>query len=160
VGPRGSRRVAFLTATVAVLAAVGTVAAHHRSIQALSVRTDGLLLTIKASDQYHYYDTKLIKATLYQALKMPKEANAQQQAALRTYGDAIKLENKADAEVEHSVRLLQSFELLEVATTLFEISIAFGSLAALTGMRFALWFAAGLSLVGVVAGIYGYAVGH
>jgi len=154
------RIVPFFTAIVAVLAALGTLYSHHRSIQALALRNDAVLLTAKASDQYNYYQTQQLKVTLYQALKMPKEASQEQSASLPVYSDAKALEERADGERDHAEALLNSFETLEIATTLFEIAIAFASIAALTYARIPLWLGAGLTLAGLVLGLYGYFQAH
>lgn len=150
------RLVPFFTAVVAVLAALGTLYSHHRSIQALALRNDAVLLTAKASDQYHYYQSQQLKVTLYQALKMPKEATKEQNASLPVYTEAKGLEERADHEQDRAELLLNSFETLEIATTMFEISIAFASIAALTYARIPLWLAAGLTAVGAVVGIIGF----
>ena len=149
------RLVPFFTAVVAVLAALGTLYSHHRSIQALALRNDAVLLTAKASDQYQYYQSQQLKVTLYQALKMPKEAAKEQQASLPVYTEAKGFEERADHEQDRAELLLNSFETLEISTTLFEISIAFASIAALTYARIPLWLAAGLTAVGLVVGIIG-----
>jgi len=154
------RIVPFFTAMIAVLAALGTLYSHHRSIQALALRNDAVLLTAKASDQYQYYQTQQLKVTLYQALKMPKEAGREQSASLPVYSEAKMLEERADQEQAHAEALLSSFETLEIATTLFEISIAFASIAALTYARIPLWLGVGLSLAGLVLGIFGYFQAH
>ncbi len=150
------RLVPFFTAVVAVLAALGTLYSQHRSIQALALRNDAVLLTAKASDQYQYYQTQQVKATLYQALKMPKEAAQEQRASLSVYTEGKGFEERADHEQSRAEALLSSFETLEIATTLFEISIAFASIAALTYARIPLWLGAGLTFVGLVVGIIGY----
>lgn len=154
------RVVPFFTAVVAVLAALGTLYSHHRSIQALAMRNDVVLLTAKASDQYQYYQTQQLKGTLYQALKMPKDAAREQQISLPVYVEAKGLEKQADQDQERAEALLSSFETLEISTTLFEISIAFASIAALTYARIPLWLGAGLTAVGFVVGIIGYFQAH
>jgi len=158
--PQHERLIPFFTAVIAVLAALGTLYSHHRSIQALALRNDAVLLTEKASDQYQYYQSKQLRVTLYQALKMPKEASAEQHSSLAVYAEAKHLDEKADHEQDHAEALLTSFETLEIATTLFEISIAFASIAALTDARLPLWFAMGLTAIGLVVGIIGYFQAH
>ena len=103
-----------------------------------------MLLTQKASDQYQYYQSKQLKVTLYQALKLPKDASTEQRSSLAVYTQAKHFEEQADREQDHAEALLSSFETLEIATTLFEISIAFASIAALTDARIPLWFGVGL----------------
>ena len=158
--PQHERLVPFFTAVVAVFAALGTLYSHHRSIQALALRNDAIVLTEKASDQYQYYQTKQLRATLYQALKMPKAASAEQRSSLPVYSEAKRFEEQAGHEQDRAEALLASFETLEIATTLFEISIAFASIAALTAARLPLWFGIGLTAIGLVTGIIGYIQAH
>ena len=158
--PSHERIVPFFTAVVAVLAALGTLYSHHRSIQALALRNDAVLLTAKASDQYNYYQGQQLKVTLYQALKLPKEAEHEQTASIPIYLNAKGIEKKAEFEQDRAESLLSSFETLEIATTLFEISIAFASIAALTYARIPLWLGAGLTAVGLVVGVIGYFQAH
>lgn len=154
------RLVPFFTAIVAVLAALGTLFAHHRSIQALSLRNDTLLSTVKASDQYGYYQTKQLKVTLYQALNQRGPLAEEQRSSLVVYAQAKALEGQAEHEQERSESYLNSFETLEIATTLFEISIAFASIAALTDARMILYAGAALTAIGLVVGIIGYLQAH
>ena len=83
-----------------------------------------------------------------------------QRSSLAVYTQAKHFEEQADREQDHAEALLSSFETLEIATTLFEISIAFASIAALTDARIPLWFGVGLTAIGVVLGIIGYFQAH
>jgi hypothetical protein len=47
------RLIPLVTAVIAVLAALGTLFAHHRSIEALVVKNDSIVATAKATDQYN-----------------------------------------------------------------------------------------------------------
>ncbi|MGC2131101.1 MAG: DUF4337 family protein [Candidatus Aquilonibacter sp.] len=154
--PRADRLIPFFTAIVAVLAALGTLYSHHRSIQALALRNDAVLLTQKASDQYQYYQSKQLKVTLYRALKLPKDATTEERSSLTVYSEAKKLEEQADRDQDRAEALLKSFETLEIATTLFEISIAFASISALMGARLPIWLCVALSASGIITGIIGY----
>ncbi|HUA08040.1 MAG TPA: DUF4337 family protein [Candidatus Acidoferrales bacterium] len=158
--PSSDRLVPFFTAIVAVLAALGTLFATHRSIQGLAVRNDAVILTAKASDQYQYFQAKELKATLYSALSQKGKVSEEQRTSLAVFAEAKRLDAEADKEQERADALMRSFEILEIATTLFEIAIAFASIAALTGARFALWPAVALSAVGIVVGIAGYFQAH
>jgi len=154
------RLIPFFTAIVAVLAALGTLYSHHRSIQALALRNDAIVLTEKASDQYQYYQSKQLRVTLYQALKMPKEASVEQRSSLPVYAEAKRFEEEADQKQDRAEALLRSFETLEIATTLFEISIAFASISALMGARLPIWLCIALCATGLVTGIIGYVQAH
>jgi hypothetical protein len=154
--PLHGRLVPFFTAMVAVLAALGTLYSHHRSIQALALRNHAVLLTAKATDQYNHYETTQLRATLYELNKMPNALAEEERTSYGVLAQAKSYENEADVEQDHATSLLKSFETLEIATTLFEISIAFASIAALTGTRLTLIVAACLCATGAVIGIIGY----
>jgi len=156
----GDRLTAFFTAIAAVLAAIGTLYAHGRSIQALAIRNQAVLSTLKATDRYNYWQSKQLKVTLYEALHERKESLEEQRAALAVYDSARALEVQAAEERDQSSVLLHSFETLEIATTLFEISIAFASIAALTGTRILLWSGMVLTALGVILGLLGYFQAH
>lgn len=83
----GNRLVSLAAAIVAVLAALGTLFSHHRSIAALAAKNEAIL---------------------------------------------------------------KSCEILQFATTLFEIAIVFVSISALAGARLLLPFGCGVSVVGLV----------
>ena len=172
-GTHHDRMVPFFTAILAVLAALGTLFSHHRSIQALAMRNEALLLTAKASDQYGYYQAEQLKVTLYQALlatgsshdeaqrrTLRTALDAEQRSSIGVASKAKMLEAQASQQLDHAQSLLTSFETLEIATTLFEISIAFASIAALTDTRLTLWTGAALSAIGFVLAIVGYFQAH
>ena len=158
--PSGDRLTAFVTAVVAVLAAIGTLYAHGRSIQALALRNQALLTTAHATELYSYYQTKQLKVTIYRALNDRKDIPEEQRSSLGVYNQAKELENQAAHERDQSNVMLRSFETLEIATTLFEIAIAFASVGALTNMRALLWGGVTLSGIGIVLGLIGYFQGH
>jgi hypothetical protein len=172
--PRGQDRlIPFLSAIIAVLAALGTTFSHHRSIQALAMRNNVLLLTAKASDQYSYYQTQRLKVTLYQVLiaenpqsqiartgKLRDTLAREQLSSWQVYKRAKDLEKEAQEEQERALSFLDSYERIEMATMLFEISIAFASIAALTGARPMLWVGVALSAIGLAIGLLGYFQAH
>lgn len=165
------RPVAFFTALVAVLAALCTLFSNHRSIVALSLRNEALLTTAQASDQYGYYQSKQLKVTMYQALiasnangpgaqAMRESLRDEQRSSIAVFARAKAFEAQSTQEQAHAQALLHSFETLEIATTLLEISIAFASIAALTHLRLTLWVGVALSSIGVVLGVAGYFQAH
>jgi hypothetical protein len=151
---------AFATTIIAVLAALATLFAHGRSIHALAFRNQAVLLTAKASDLYDYYQTKQLKVTLYTALNDRAQMRDEQRSSLAIYSQAKELEQQAADENARSDKLLGSFETLEIATTLFEIAIAFASISALTETRYMLWSGIILSAIGIVVGLIGYFAPH
>lgn len=165
--------VPLAAAIIAVLAALGTLFSHHRSIQALSVKTEALLQQSKAYDQYNYYQAKRIKVAVYDALiasgtardagarnALRKTANHEEVTSVAILAEARELERRANEEIERSEVILKSFETLEIATTLFEIAIIFVSISALSQTRILLYLGSGLSVVGIAYMIVGYFQGH
>lgn len=145
---------------VAVLAALGTLYSHHRSIQALSLRNQAVFYTAKATDQYNHYETTQLRVTLYELMKRPSELAEEERSSIGIYNQAKKYEQEATDLQDQAVSFLTSFETLEIATTLFEIAIAFASIAALTGTRLTLVVAICLCAAGIVVGIIGYFQAH
>lgn len=165
--------VAITSAVIAVLAALGSLFAHHKSIQALAIKNEALHDTIKASDQYAYYQAKRVRISVYGALiaagvardargreNLESAVDHEETASLAVLGDAKGFEAQAEALQHHSEVELQSFETFEVATTLFEISIVLASISALTRTRALLWTAGGLSAIGIVLMVAAYVVGR
>jgi hypothetical protein len=76
------------------------------------------------------------------------------------YAEAKRFEEEADQKQDRAEALLRSFETLEIATTLFEISIAFASISALMGARLPIWLCIALCATGLVTGIIGYVQAH
>ena len=161
--------IAIIAAIIAVLAALGTLASHHRSIEAITQKNNAILTTAKASDRYTAYQTKRVRVALYSTLlagdvitnpKARADAKTaldhEQASSLAVLGEAQRLEERAAKEQEQSEAMLSSFVTLEVATTLFEISIVLSSISALTESRVLLWVAVGLSALGVVLLPVGY----
>jgi hypothetical protein len=145
---------------VAVLAALGTLYSHHRSIQALALRNQAVLLTAKATDQYNHYETTQLRATIYQLMNKPNQLAEEERSSFGIYSQARAYETEATSLQNRATSLLTSFETLEVATTLFEIAIAFASIAALTGTRLTFVVAACLCGAGLVVGVIGYFQAH
>lgn len=163
-----SMLVPLLAAIIAVLAALGTLFAHGRSISALSYKNEAILTQARASDAYNYYESKRIKFHVYSAFvammddsnprrkPMKRIADKEQRDALPLVAQAKELEKLASEQQEHAEKILKSFETLEVATTLFEISIVFVSISALAQTRVLLYLGCVMSTVGVVYGVIGY----
>jgi hypothetical protein len=161
--------VPLASAIIAVLAALGTMLAHHRSIQALSAKNEAVIVTTRAADRYAYYESQRTRIVIYQALvsagipKTPaarqaltKTADIEQTASLAVLDNAKHLEQESIRAQQRSETLLGSFETLEIATTLLEIAIVFTSISALTSSRILLWLGVGLAGVGTLLGCYGF----
>jgi Domain of unknown function (DUF4337) len=169
----GDWLVPLTSAIIAVLAALGSLFAHHMSIQALSIKNQALHETIKASDQYAYYQAKRMRIGMYNALltadvvrddkgrtNLKAAINHEETSSLAVLGDAKALEAEASHQQDRAETELSSFATFEIATTLFEISIVLASISALTRTRALLWTGTGLSTVGVAMMILAFAQSH
>jgi len=164
----GSRLVSLAAAIIAVLAALGTLFAHHRSISALSAKNQAILAQARASDTFNAYEAKQIRFNIYGALiasglvkdaqtksRLQSSAESENAAAPAVLERAKALESQARNDDERSERILKSYELLQFATTAFEISIVLVSISALSGGRRLLSAGCGLSGLGLVLFIIG-----
>lgn len=161
--------VPFAAAIIAVLASLGTLFSHHRSISALAFKNEAILTQSKASDQFAYYQAKRIKFTIYSALVsagVPKDAAAakalknvadhEATTSLAVLSSAQALEKQAIEDQERSEGTLKSFETLEIGTTLFDIAIVFVSISALSQTRPLLYLGCAMSVVGIAYTAIGY----
>jgi hypothetical protein len=114
----GRASTALAAAIVAIVAAVGTLLANHRSVQALNAKSDATLLQSRAT----YSIVSVVD-------RQPSKTLDELVAAGRN------LEAQADAAEELSDTLLNSYETIEVGTTIGEIAIVFISISALTRTR-------------------------
>jgi hypothetical protein len=174
VGRAGrNRRIAVVTAIIAVLAALGTLFAHHRSIGALSLKNQAILKQARATDTYNAYEAKQIRYNIYRALLSSELVrDAKTRARLETVADqehasspavlerARSLEAEATNDDERSEAILKSYEILQTATTAFEVSIVLVSISALAATRILLPFACALSGVGLVLFVAGLLQGR
>ena len=165
---RSNRLVSLAAAIIAVLAALGTLFAHHRSISALSSKNQAILDQARASDTYNAYEAKQIRINIYRALlDSDLVSDAHKRARLESVTQreganapavlekAQLLEKQADDEDAHSEQILKSYEILQFATTAFEISIVLVSISALAGARVFLPVGCGLSAFGLLLFITG-----
>ena len=170
---KGARLVPLAAAIFAVLAALGTLFAQHRSISALSVKNDSILSQTRALDLYNYYHARRTRLTIYSALlaaegakdaaarkRLESAAAVENSASAQTLAEAKRFEAQSEHEQDRSERILQSFETLEVATTLFEIAIVFVSISALSQTPLLLYLAGGMSSVGLAFLVVGLLQTH
>ena len=164
----GNRLVSLAAAIIAVFAALGTLFAHHRSIAALSSKNQAILMQARASDTYNAYEAKQIRFNIYQALLASGLINnaatrARLESAARAeYGStpillekAKALEREAQNDDLRSEAILKSYEILQFATSAFEISIVLVSISALAGARLFLPLGCALSAFGLALLIAG-----
>jgi hypothetical protein len=169
----GNRPISLVVAIIAVLAALGTLFAHHRSIHALSSKNQAILVQGRATDTYNAYEAGQIRLNIYQALvasdlvrsaktkaKLESVADKVQTSSAATLEKAQSLEEQAKNADERSDRLMKSYETLQFATTMFEVSIVLVSISALAGTRVFLPVGCTLSAVGLVFFIVGLVQYH
>jgi small-conductance mechanosensitive channel len=160
---RGSRLVSLAAAIIAVLAALGTLFTHHRSILALAAKNQAILTQSRATDLYTSYESKQVRYNFYRVLlasdllknsgvrtRLKTAADMENVSAAAALKKARELEEGAALDDERSEKILKSYELLQFATTIFEVSIVLVSISALAGARLFLPLGCGLSSLGIV----------
>jgi len=169
IAKHGSRLVPLAAAIIAVLAALGTLFSHHRSILALTAKNEAILAQARASDKYNQYEAQRVRYHLYTALlvagvpqrqvgidALKQIAEKEQTASLTTHADADDLEKKSRDAEDLAARILKSYETLEIGTTFCEVAIVLVSISALVNGRILLALGCGLSAFGVAFLIVGY----
>ncbi|GAC1498532.1 MAG: hypothetical protein NVS1B14_01580 [Vulcanimicrobiaceae bacterium] len=166
---RGNVWISLTAALLAVLAAIATMLAHSRSTTALLEKNEAILTQAKASDQYNYYESKRIKYHIYNALdqagigaaagqkRVGAVAAHEKKAAGPILLQAQGMEKKSAEHQDRSERALKAYEILEIAVTLFEVSIVFVSISALTKIRFLLYLSGATGAFGAVFLVMGLA---
>ncbi len=169
----GNRLVSLAAAIIAVLAALGTLFSHHRSISALSVKNQAILTQARASDAYNAYEAKQTRYNIYSALlasdlvrsaenraRLESVAQSEQTSSPAVLEKAQALEERAASDEDHAQTILKSYETLQIATTMFEIAIVLVSISAFAGARLFLPLGCGLSAVGLVFFFIGLLQAH
>lgn len=159
-GERRPRWIPLAAAILAVLAAISGFVSNLRATRALIAKNDSIVATARATDTYNEYEAGRIKYYIYQAAidagrggdiaKLRGIANREANKGAPILAKARNYDANAMHENERSERLLFSHEVLEVATTLFEISIVLVSITALVGSRLLPIVAAVASGIGVI----------
>lgn len=160
-------------AVIAVLAALGTLLAHHSSIIALSQKNQAVLAQARATSGYTAYEAKQVRYNVYQALlatdivrnesarsRLQSIAQSEQSSSLPLLAKAQDLEDLVTRYEERSDVILKSYETLQLATTLFEVSIILVSLSAFGSARIFLPIGTVMSAVGLVMLLVGVFQGH
>jgi hypothetical protein len=170
---RGHRITSVAVAVIAVLAALGTLFSHHRSISALTAKNQAILTQARASDAYNKFEAKRIRSQIVYALiqsgvpqteqarkTLQTLADTESQSSLAFQKKANTLEAQADDFDHQSERILKSYETLEIATTFFEIAIILVSISTLVQTRWFVTAGCTLSVVGLAFLIFGFFQGH
>jgi hypothetical protein len=121
--------VAISTAVMAVLAALGSMYSGHQSNEAL-------IMQIKASDQWAFYQAKGIKGEIRRLL--PATGNVKSPDSTAKEQEAVKIiaENDEKESEEH----LQRHVTFSRSVTLLQVAVAISAISIITQKRF-LWFA-------------------
>ncbi len=166
---RGDRITSVVIAIVAVLAALGTLFAHHRSISALTTKNQAILSQARASDAYSKYEAKQVRYQVAQTLiasdiaRTPEArqaltalANRERKTSPGVLAKAQSLEAASEDDDLLSEKVLKSYETLQLATTFFDIAIVLVSISTLVRNRAFLTVGCAISLAGIVFLIIGY----
>lgn len=170
---RGNRGAALAAAIIAVLAALGTLFSHHRSISALTAKSQAILLQARSVDRRNSAEAKQIRSEIYAAMlkagvaQTPQSrqalvsvADREKDAAAAASKEAATFENESLEYDSHSDVSMKSYETLEWATAIFEMAIVLVSISTLSVNRTLLIVGCGLSAFGLVLMIAGLLQGH
>ena len=160
---RGNRAAALAAAIIAVLAALGTLFSHHRSISALTAKSQAILLQARAADRRNAAEAKQIRSELYAALlkagiahgadarkAFASVADREKGAAASAGKEADTFESESLDYDTHSEVSMKSYETLEWATAIFEMAIVLVSISTLSRNRNLLLMGCGLSGFGII----------
>jgi len=153
-----SQQVAIFTAILATAGAIISYQGGHTQNEALYYKNDAVLNRALASDQWAYYQAKVIKEQISEgqldatsdpersaAIKQRLQRYAEEKEAIRQKAEAFdQAAEKSNHQAEHA---LHPHERLALAVTLIQISISAASITALTRRRW-LFGLAGLSAFG------------
>ena len=158
-----SRRVALTTAVYAVVLAIASLGGNNSM-------KDMLLAQQQSSDQWAFYQAKVIREHLYRAQKLVMEAELADAAAARgprqerlqalakQFADEEKRYNAEKKEIERDAKKLEHERdvnrdrdrYFDYAEVLLQIAIVCSSVSILSTSRPMLWFSIVLALLGVV----------
>jgi hypothetical protein len=161
-GHEGPRWIPVVAATLAVLAAVSGFLSNRNMTLALMAKNEAIHKTTLASDAYNEYQASRIKLAIAQTAldsgiapnghpdRLKKIVDHESPKRKPLLAKARQFETESEQQNAASERLLRSHEIIEVAVTLFEISIVLVSITALVGSRLLPWVAGIASAGGVV----------
>jgi hypothetical protein len=166
-GIHAPRWIPIAISLLALLAAATGLLANLRVTQSSATKSDAIILTTRAADSYSEYEARSVKEHIY-AAALEATTDAKHAARLRTIAEhenlekapllvkARKLDEESRAATLQAEHILVSHEILEVATTLFEISIVLVSVTALLATRLLPIAAAIATGVGVAIALRGF----
>ena len=158
-----SRRVALTTAIYAVVLAIASLGGNNSM-------KDMLLAQQQSSDQWAFYQAKVIREHLYRAQKLVMEAELADAAAVRgprqdrlealakQFADEEKRYNAEKKDIEKDAKRLEHERdvnrdrdpYFDYAEVLLQIAIVCSSVSILSTSRPMFWFSMALALLGVV----------
>jgi hypothetical protein len=164
-----SRRVALTTAVYAVVLAIASLGGNN-------AMKEMLLAQQEASNQWSYYQAKVIREHLNRGNKLVLEAQlaepsrlvgperAKYEALLATFRDEEKRMNADKKEIEPKARALEAERdrnqardpYFDYAEVLLQIAIVCSSVSILAASRPMFWFSAVLAVVGTVSTANGF----
>jgi hypothetical protein len=166
-GSDGPRWVPVAAAALAVLAALGGFLSNLRSTGALIAKNDSIVATTRASDTYNEYQASRLKFYISQSeidagvgpggsvARLKDNVKHQAAKGPALLAKAREFEHEAERANVRSEHLLGQHETIEVATTLFEVSIVLVSITALVGSRLLPIVAGVASALGIAIFAYG-----
>jgi hypothetical protein len=129
---RWTRDVALSTAIIAVLAAIAGMLGNHHANEAM-------ILQIKASDQWNYYQAKNIKAEvageaslILAALNKPMPIDSVQKISQREKDRSGEIKTKAEDFEKDADEHMDKHVVFSRAVTIFQIAVALSAIAILT----------------------------
>jgi hypothetical protein len=157
------KRIAVTTAVLAAFAAVAALQAGATVNEALLLKTEATRAQAEASDQWAFYQAKGIKAAVDEASKQawlaanrmpPGEFTTLATRYAHEQEDIQKIAKEKEAERDEKSheadRLLARHHGFANAVALFQVAIALGALAALTGARLMWWGSIVAGATGIV----------
>ena len=164
-----SRRVALVTAIYAVVLAIAALGGNH-------AMKEMLLAQQEASNQWAYYQSKVIREHLNRGNKMMLEAQLAEPSALKgaerakfealaqKFADEEKRMNVDKKEIEPKAKAAEverdrnqaKDPYFDYAEVLLQISIVCASIAILSASRPMFWFSSALAILGTLLTINGF----
>ena len=157
------KRIALTTAVLAAFAAVAALQAGATVNEALLLKTGATRAQAEASDQWAFYQAKGIKAAVQEAsreawLAANRTPPGEFERAATRYAHeqediqkaAKEKEAERDEKSHEADRLLARHRGLANSVALFQVAIALGAVAALTGARAVWWGSVATGFSGIV----------
>jgi hypothetical protein len=164
-----SRRVALTTAVYAVVLAIASLGGSNAMKEMLLAQQD-------ASNQWSYYQAKVVREHLNRGNKLVVETQLAEpsllkgaerdkyEALLRKFADEEKRMNADKKEIEPKAKAAEAERdrnqakdpYFDYAEVLLQIAIVTASVSILSGSRPTFWFSLGLAVVGAVFAVNGF----